>query len=192
MLIVERKLNSSIRIGSDIRIRVVEVPGRRRVRLGLEVPAHTRIWREDRGTPDKLTPATDLKRTLQAMVVCDDAARQTLIQRGFRQAGSVEQTHLADADAAWQHLLAREHPPHLLLIDVGQDAAVALLERIRQRRRLRSLPAVVLGEQQSEQAVARCLDAGATAYLHRPDAPDDLAEMTIRIAEFWRQHHGVG
>jgi carbon storage regulator len=46
MLILTRKVGELIRIGDEVTIRVLEVRGSQ-VRLGVEAPAHVRIFREE-------------------------------------------------------------------------------------------------------------------------------------------------
>jgi carbon storage regulator len=48
MLVLERKLNESIRIGDDIIITVVgKIKNERKVRLGITAPPETSIYREE-------------------------------------------------------------------------------------------------------------------------------------------------
>lgn len=54
MLVLTRKLNESILIGDDIKIKVVRVKGME-VRIGIEAPAGVKIDREEiRGLHDEL------------------------------------------------------------------------------------------------------------------------------------------
>lgn len=47
MLVLSRKLNERIKIGEQIWVKVIEVRGDGRVRLGIEAPPATTIFREE-------------------------------------------------------------------------------------------------------------------------------------------------
>lgn len=200
MLVLERTLDSTIRIGSDIRIKIVDIPGRRRVRLGLEVPGGTLIWREELGTPSELRPAIPDKPHLNVLVVEDDANHARLIEKGFQRAGAVTTRTAHDAEAALALLTTTNGngnsngngPPNLVILDLQLPhmSGYDLLKKIREHEHLESLPVIMLSGVATDSDVSACLDAGANAFLAKTDDYHDFCELVIRIAEFWRHHRG--
>ena len=47
MLVITRKLSERIMIAGGITIQVVEIRGTKQVRIGIEAPDETSIWREE-------------------------------------------------------------------------------------------------------------------------------------------------
>jgi carbon storage regulator len=64
MLIISRKRGESLFIGADVQVTVVEVSGRK-VRLGIEAPEDTAVWRQELGRVPSLARR-------QQPVGCDD------------------------------------------------------------------------------------------------------------------------
>ncbi len=194
MLIIERTLGSVIRIGSDIRIKVHAIPGSRRVRLGLDVPGGTLIWREELGQPEDAKPALPTKATLNVLVVEDDAAHAHLIEKGFKMAGSAVTHWVGTAEEAVAYLentVGTDDEPNLLTLDLelglGTLDGIDLLNEIRGNDQLAHIPAVMLSGVAREQDITAALEAGANAFLAKTDDYGDFCNLIIRVAEFWRQ-----
>ena len=200
MLILERTLESSIRIGSDIRIKVVDVIGKRRVRLGLEVPRGTLIWREELGSPKSPGSAVGGKPELRVFIVEDDPTHVKLIQKAFKRAGSVETRVAGDGATAIAALTGqdnaeidlddelRDFDPHLVVLDLQlpDTDGHAVLDTLRDHELTRNLPIVMLSSMSEEQQVSRAIEAGANAFLAKTDDYNQFCDNVIRIAEFWR------
>jgi two-component system, NtrC family, nitrogen regulation response regulator NtrX len=111
----------------------------------------------------------------RVLVVDDDAANRIAVRAILAGAGFVVR-EAADAFAALE-MIDRE-PPHAVLLDLkmpGMDG-LGLLANLRQRGI--ELPIVVLTGHADEFTAARCLEAGADAYL---DKPPERAELLLRI-----------
>lgn len=216
MLVLERTLESTIRIGSDIRIKVVDIPGRRRVRLGLEVPGGTLIWREELGMPTDLRTASATKRPLSVLIVEDDPAHARLIEKGFQRAGAVTTTTAPDGKTALRLIdeavthdqqqppahedqgnghgngQRTQKTPNLIILDfrLPDLSGLDVLKAIRDNPATKSLPVVLLSGLASDENVTDCLEAGANAFLAKTDDYHQFCELVIRVAEFWRHHRG--
>jgi len=46
-LIVTRTLGQAVRIGDDVRVVLMEIRGKKQVRLGIEAPANVQLFREE-------------------------------------------------------------------------------------------------------------------------------------------------
>jgi carbon storage regulator CsrA len=194
MLIIERTLGSVIRIGSDIRIKVHAIPGSRRVRLGLEVPGGTLIWREELGQPNNAKPAAAPKKQLNVLIVEDDAAHAHLIQKGFKMAGSISSQWVGSAEEAMDYLrdaAGTDREPNLITLDLdlglGNLDGVELLQQIRAEEHYALLPVVMLSGAASGRDVTAAMTAGANAFLNKTDDYGEFCNLVIRAAEFWRQ-----
>ncbi len=195
MLVIERTLGSTIRIGSDISIKVTDIPGSRRVRLGLQVPRGTLVWREEAGEPDHLKPALPHKATLNVLVVEDDAAHARLIEKGFERAGSAVTRLVNTADDALEMLQndrGTTAMPNLIVVDLdlglGRMDGIELIEEIKRDPGLSGVPTVMLSAVASHKHITAAFEAGANAFLPKTDDYTEFSNLIIRVAEFWRQN----
>jgi CheY-like chemotaxis protein len=86
----------------------------------------------------------------------------------------------------------RAHPlPGLVLLDLNLPywSGFEVLEWIRQQPQLRRLPVVVFTSSSRPDDIARAYDAGANAYLVKPNALADLATLALALRDFWLIHN---
>lgn len=195
MLVIERTLGSTLRIGSDIRIKVTNIPGSRRVRLGLDVPKGTLIWREEAGVPESLQPALQPKAILRVLIVEDDPTHAHLIEMGFKQAGSASTIVVDNAERAESLLRATKDSgtmPNLILADlnlgIGQMDGIELIDSIQDDPILRGIPVVMLSGVATADNISAAFGAGVNAFLAKTDDYTEFSNLIIRVAEFWRQN----
>ena len=60
-----------------------------------------------------------------------------------------------------------------------------MLEWIRQQQPLRRLPVLVFTSSSRPDDIARAYDAGANAYLVKPNALADLTALALALRDFW-------
>ncbi len=115
------------------------------------------------------------------MLVIDDEAalriflRLTLEQEGYS---------VADASEATSALaLAREHPPDLILLDLGMPITDgwAVLTALGDDQELRTVPVVVFTGDADESSEWRAKELGASAYMTKPVDPVDLVRFVARV-----------
>lgn len=195
MLVIERTVGSTLCIGRDIRISVKEIPGSRRVRLGLEVPKGTLIWREEAGLPKALDNIDPPKATLNVLIVEDDEDHALLIEKGFARAGSAVTRTVARADEALALLLREVSTtamPNLVLVDLdlglGRMDGIELVEEIKRHHAFLTLPTVILSGVAQPRQVSAAFAAGANAFLHKTDDYTEFSDLIVNIADFWRQN----
>src|SRR5580765_4786008 len=82
MLVISRCLNSAIRIGDNVKVKVLRL-GQRRVTLGVDAPSEVQVRRDelagDNGQPSETGPAPELD--LRVLVVEDTPVHALLIER---------------------------------------------------------------------------------------------------------------
>jgi CheY-like chemotaxis protein len=86
----------------------------------------------------------------------------------------------------------RRHPlPCLVLLDLNLPywSGIEVLEWIRQQPRLRRLPVVIFSSSNRPDDIARAYDAGANAYLVKPNALADLSTLALALRDFWLIHN---
>ncbi len=84
------------------------------------------------------------------------------------------------------------HPlPGLVLLDLNLPywSGFEVLEWIRQQPQLRRLPVVIFTSSSRPDDIARAYDAGANAYLVKPNALSDLSTLALALRDFWLIHN---
>ncbi len=81
--------------------------------------------------------------------------------------------------------------PGLVLLDLNLPywSGFEVLEWIRQQPTLRRLPVVVFSSSSRPDDVARAYDAGANAYLVKPNALAELTTQVLALRDFWLQQN---
>ena len=81
--------------------------------------------------------------------------------------------------------------PGLVLLDLNLPywSGFEVLEWIRQQPPLRRLPVVVFTSSCRADDIARAYDAGANAYVVKPNALADLTALTVALRDFWLLHN---
>ena len=195
MLVIERTIGSTLRIGSDIRIKVTNIPGSRRVRLGLDVPKGTLIWREEAGAPESVRPALQPKAQLRVLIVEDDPAHAHLIEMGLKRAGNSVAIHAdnaTDAENILRETRDTGEAPNLIIADlnlgIGEMDGIELVEALQDDPLLRAIPTVMLSGIATADNISAAFSAGVSAFLAKTDDYTEFSNLIIRVAEFWRQN----
>ena len=84
------------------------------------------------------------------------------------------------------------HPlPRLMLLDLNLPywSGFEVLEWLRQQPQLRRLPVVIFTSSNWPDDIARAYDAGANAYLVKPNALADLSSLVLALRDFWLIHN---
>jgi two-component system chemotaxis sensor kinase CheA len=99
------------------------------------------------------------------VLLVDDSMTTRSLEQSILEAGGYAVTAAADGEQAWQ--LLQEHGADLVVADVDMPRmdGVALCEAIRESKRFREVPVVLLTARASDRDKARGLEAGANAYL---------------------------
>ncbi len=197
MLVLSRDCNTVIRIGPDIRIKVLAIR-KQRVKLGVDAPSNVRIWREEISpeTSPSLPPSTDaaLSGNFPILVIEDDPTHAKLISKVLTDS-SFSEVIVASTGSRAMEMLGSNDPanapagqPHLVLLDLHLPDIPGLdvLRHIRSIDRLATTPVVVLSNEQHDAMVADCLQAGANAFVNKSSQFREFRDSVIRIASFWR------
>ena len=134
------------------------------------------------------------------LYVEDEENDVLLLQHVFAKAGirNPLQT-VKDGKAAKDYLAGnppfdnrRLHPlPGLVLLDLNLPywSGFEVLEWLRQQPQLRRLPVVIFTSSSRPDDIARAYDAGANAYLVKPNALADLLALALALRDFWLLHN---
>ncbi|WP_128545171.1 response regulator [Larkinella soli] len=87
----------------------------------------------------------------------------------------------------WNYLETAETPPGLVMMDLNLpvESGYEHLKRLRKDKRFQAIPVIVYTGSPSEEDVAACYEAGATAYLTKPDDLYGYRDMMHHIRRFW-------
>lgn len=199
MLVISRCLNSAIRIGDNVKVKVLRL-GQRRVTLGVEAPSDVQVRRDELfpegGSVPEIIPQPELD--LRVLVVEDTPVHALLIERILTKRGVKNIVRTSSGEDAIRLLsLSREGKalkPDLVLLDLQLPGVSGfhVLESIKSASNLRSIPVVVLSCSDSDADVTRCMEAGANAFVSKAESYDNLRQSILRITDFWSQVRKVG
>ncbi len=125
----------------------------------------------DQARPNQTAPAPPVGAG-RILVVDDNADMRTYLSRLLRARWEVETAN----DGQTALTCARARPPDLILSDVmmpGLDG-FALLRALREDRKTRTVPVILLSARAGEEAVLEGLDVGADDYLAKPFTTQEL------------------
>ncbi len=196
MLVISRCLNSAVRIGDNVIVKVLRI-GQKRVTLGVDAPPEVSVRREEVSDQPPATreavPALDLR----VLVVEDTPVHALLIERVLSRRGvkNVVRTSCGE-DAIRLLSLARENKalkPDLVLLDLQLPGVSGLhvLEAVKSVPALASIPVVVLSCSDSDEEVSRCMAAGANAFVAKSESYENFRQSVLRITDFWSQVRSV-
>lgn len=77
--------------------------------------------------------------------------------------------------------------PDLALLDLRLPSidGLAILQKIKSDRRLRTIPVVVLTGESNEGLIRACMDGGANMYLVKPMAMADVMNIIAGVRRYW-------
>jgi DNA-binding response OmpR family regulator len=117
----------------------------------------------------------------RVLVVDDDEEMREIL--AFKLEPEYEVDTATDGQEGWTYLAERlESPPDLVVLDIMMPKmdGFRVLDRIADEPMLDGVAVVVLTSRGREEDVVRALDAGATDYVTKPFAPDELAARIER------------
>ncbi|HOB76839.1 MAG TPA: response regulator [Phycisphaerae bacterium] len=199
MLVLTRCLNDAIRIGNDIRVKVLGI-GTRRVMLGIDAPQELRVSREDVNQTEKerTEERTPPRVQLSVLVVEDTPVHAKLIEKALEKFG-VAQVVVAPTGEEAIRILARgrdtnDFKPDLVLLDLHLPglSGFEVLQLMRSVAAFKNTPVVILTSSDVESDVSRCIEAGANAFISKSESYDEFRAAVRRIADFWRFARKVG
>jgi carbon storage regulator CsrA len=200
MLVLSRRENGSIKIGSDVTVTVLSAR-RHQVRLGIEAPKDVRVLRDElheaafeesvRIDADEQQHNARMKIVL---VIEDDPLHAKLIRKSLCRSQGTMVTVAESAKLALDALGALSGDsddevvhPDLILLDMHlpDSTGLEVLRSIRKDERLRRTPVVMLTCCQDDAVVDECLESGANAFVVKSARWDDFRSSVSRIGEFW-------
>lgn len=197
MLVLQRKPQTSVWIGDDICVKVLDVK-HKNVRLGICAPREIAISREElRGStqdppvdPPAEGPPGGID-SLDVLVIEDDRSHGELIKKALRASG-ISRIRLMRTGEEAVSLLLRIHRgesklPDLVLLDLGLPdiPGIDVLRTMRALTNCALIPTVVLSSSELSDDVVLSLKSGANAFVPKTCRYAEFRRSIQRIAEFW-------
>lgn len=121
--------------------------------------------------------------TREIVTADDDETIREIVE--FKLSGSDRTvTAFENGRACWEYLEANE-PPDLIILDVMMPGLTGLqvLERIREKDELSTVPVIMLTSRGREEHVVEGIERGATDYMTKPFSPNVLvARVNSRLS----------
>jgi carbon storage regulator CsrA len=203
MLVLSRKRDSSIHIGANIRVTILGIH-KNQVRVGVEAPAAIPVWRAEllpKGQASLELQAREDgwpsgKKQFEVLLVEDNPGHAKLICGAFSECRlprpidvAVAQTGELAAESLGMDGGQRPaaSPFDLILLDMylPRMTGLDLLLKIRTDPFLYLTPVVMLSCSDDDAVAAKCLDAGANAFVSKARDPGAFRTSIARIADFW-------
>lgn len=108
------------------------------------------------------------------VLIIEDNADTRLILSAQLRAQQYESVFAADGIQAI--MMARQAKPDAILLDLGMPGGngLVVLQRLKSNLALATVPVIIVSAEDPKVAQAKCLAAGAVAYLHKPVAQETL------------------
>jgi len=215
MLVLSRKQDSSINIGSEVVITILGIRGSH-VKVGIEAPEAIQIWRSEVAPRDQVTPyirgaepqdreaghSSDKpvsdKPVFKVLLVEDDPGHAKLICGILTESLLSRPVDLVIArtgESAMEslgmagdlHAALKFAPFDLVLLDLylPRMTGLDILLKIRTDPLSYLTPVVFLTCAEDDITTSNCLDAGANAVVSKSGDPGAFRASVNRIADFW-------
>jgi two-component system response regulator len=188
MLVISRSANSAIRIGDNIRIKVLSLH-QRRVTIGIDAPPTVQVCREE------VAPAIESEEPaasdLRVLVVEDSPVHAMLMERILARKGiaSVVRTTFGEDAIRFIQLVQEDVAvkPDLVLLDLNLPGVSGkqVLEVIKSHPFTRSIPVVIISAHDDTDKVNECMACGANAFVSKADDFQEFRRSLLRTTEFW-------
>jgi carbon storage regulator CsrA len=201
MLVLSRKDGNAVHVGDDVVVRVLRI-GRSQVKLGIEAPESTPIWREELSDSfgwglqptSQRTGRPSAGRRTEILLVEDNPDHAELISRVLCDSEPVEVAIVRSGEAAIDllgigdgRMTAPQSQYDLILMDqcLPGTSGIEVLRRIRTAPDWFATPVVMLTCMDDEGLVADCFEAGANAFVVKSGDMRVFRTTISRIATFW-------
>ena len=127
--------------------------------------------------------------TRRILLVEDNPDDVELTVRTLEEHGVDAQIDVADDGVHALAYIAEHELPDLLVLDLNlpRMSGLEVLQRLRDDKRTRRLPIVVLTSSIEDEDVARCYDSGANSYIRKPVDYDEFVGVARKIGDYWLQ-----
>lgn len=191
MYVIGRAVHEQVQIGNTISIKILRI-GSRDVTLGIEVPKGVPVSHERKTTPETSLVSPD-GGVLNVLIVDDTPIHTWLVQKAFNAYGANRTRVARTGKEALVVLGIETQTPaemscyDLIVMDLRLPdmPGLELIRRVRSDPHRRLVPIVVMTYQDADTELLRCLEAGANAFVPKPETQEGFRQAVFRIADFW-------
>ena len=133
---------------------------------------------------------------IEILLVDDSSADVDLTLHALRKSTCIDRIHVArDGEEALKFLFCEEpyeeragQPlPHLILLDLKLPKldGMSVLSRLKQDRRMRSIPVIILTSSKEERDLIASYDLGVNSYIQKPVDFDRFCQTVHTLALYW-------
>jgi CheY-like chemotaxis protein len=124
---------------------------------------------------------------LRILLVEDNPADAQLLQTSLVKTGHpLEIIRVVDGQKAIEYLAASPSCDIVLLdLNLPRVDGYQVLEYIRSRKELKSLPVIIMSGSTDVDEIDRCYQAGANSYICKPIRLDEILSTAVSLVTYW-------
>ncbi len=124
---------------------------------------------------------------LRILLVEDNPADAQMLQTSLVKTGlPLEIIRIEDGEKAIEYLAANPRSDIVLLdLNLPRVGGYEVLEYIRSRKELKSLPVIIMSGSADVDEIDRCYQAGANSYICKPIRLDEILSTAASLVTYW-------
>lgn len=126
--------------------------------------------------------------SIRLLLVEDDESDAFLTKRAFADMKGANLMHVPGGQAALDALRSGRFDVMLLDLNMPGLSGHEVIEALREREDPELVPIIVFSSSSQPGDIDRAYEAGANAYLRKPDSLGGYQQMADAVCRFWRDH----
>ena len=125
---------------------------------------------------------------LRILLIEDNPADAQMLQTSLLKTGvPIEIIRIENGEKAIEYLAAASPCCDIVLLDLNlpRVSGLEVLEYIRSRKELKSLPVIIMSGSTDTVEIDRCYQAGANSYICKPIYLDEILSTAAALVTYW-------
>ncbi|MGY6663020.1 MAG: response regulator [Glycocaulis sp.] len=129
-----------------------------------------------------------MAKTIRLLLVEDDESDAFLTKRAFADMKGANLMHVPGGQAALDALRSSRFDAMLLDLNMPGLSGHEVIEALREREDPELVPIIVFSSSSQPGDIDKAYEAGANAYVRKPDSLGGYQQVADAVCRFWRDH----